>query len=509
MSTWAALLPVAMVGTERQVPVVPGLDGAIGDLLAELAVLGDPPAQCVLQMAAVLATCAQAGVQGTAWPGPVPAAAAREVLTTVDHTSLIVLLAWTLRDGPQRLQHLVFRSLASQGCRLPIDLLPLALEQGRRSVALRESLQPVLGERGVWLAGQNPAWNYAFGVAAAAAEEVCWTEGSLAQRRALLREERRRNPSAARERLTRVLGDLPGRERAELIGELATGLSMDDEALLDSLRKDRSREVKQVTLGLLLRLPDCAHVQRAQQRMQALLWQERGLLRKHWRLDAPSAVADEWKADGIEATRPTHDVLGERAWWLFQLARQVPLAWWDRYTGMNPGDLVKWAAASDWADALLRAWREVLAVEPEVAWCEALLDHSPKTPFADHDMTLLACLPLARRERYWEKQLKDGGRSRLRALVHQLLQACPAGECLSASLSLAIVSAVAEAVGQHADFSNDYALRAALPELCCVLQGAALGQMLAVSDEAAGKPALPELWHTVRQIIATRQALNC
>lgn len=508
MSTWAALLPVAMVGTERQAPVLPEPGGAIGDLLAELAVLGDHPAQCVLQMAAVLATCAQAGVQGTAWLEPVPAAAAREVLPTVDNASAVLLLAWALRDGPQRLLLLVFQSLARKGRRLPIDLLPLALEQGRRSVALRESLQPVLGERGVWLAGQNAAWNYAFGVEAAAAEEVRWTEGSLAQRRELLREERRRNPSAARERLTGILGELPARERAELIGELATGLSMDDEALLDSLRRDRSREVKQVTLGLLQRLPDCAHVQRAQQRMQALLRQERVLLRKRWRLDAPSAVADEWKADGIEATRPTHDALGERAWWLFQVARQVPLAWWVRYTGMNPGDLVDWAISSDWADALLRAWREALAVEPEVAWCEALLDHSPKTLSADHYLAILALLPLARRERYWEKQLKEG-KSRLQALVHQLLQACPPGECLSASLSLAVASAVAEAVGQHADFSNDYALRSALPELCCVLQGAALEQLPGISGEAAGKPALPELWHTLRQIIATRQALNC
>jgi hypothetical protein len=503
LSAWTALLPVAMVGTERQAPVAPAMDGPVGELLLAAGADGDNAASQLLHMAAVLATCAQAGAQGTPWPGAVPAAAPAEIKKPLDDASAVLLLAWALREGPQRLQQLAFQALAAGDRRLPHELLPPALESGRRSIALRAALQPALGERGVWLAGQNAAWNFAAGVAAQADETVRWAEGNLAQRCELLRRERLRDPAAARERLRQVLGDLPARERAELASELATALSMEDEALLESLRRDRAREVRQAALGLLLRLPDSTHVQRAQQRLQPLLRHERVLLRMRWRIDAPSAVVDDWKNDGIEPTRPANDALGDRAWWLYQLARQAPLAWWCSHTGMSPAELINWAMDGDWGDALLRAWREVLAMQPDVPWCEAFLDNWPKKHPADDFVSILALLPLARRERYWEKHLKAAN---LHAQLPQIVQACPPGECLSAGFSLAIADIIARNPGL---LDSDYMLRNLMPDLCCVLQPAALQRIGAITRKPDETQSLVDLWHTVGQIIATRRALNC
>lgn len=510
MSAWSALLPVAMVGTERQALTTPSLPGEIGELIQHLSLNSDTAALGVLRIAAVLATTAQAGVQGVPWAEPLPAPASAELLPAPHDPSLLVLLGWVLREGPARLQHLALHWLARRNYRLPKDLLPTALELGRRSVALRTALLPALGERGLWLAAQNPAWNFAAGAASEADEAVRWTEGSLAQRRALLRAERGQDPAAGRERLNQVMGELPARERAELLSELAVGLSMDDEAMLDALRRDRAREVRQVVLGLLLQLPDCAHAQRAGQRLAALLKQERHFFKKKWMLDAPSAVGDDWKADGIEVARPNQESLGERAWWLYQLARQIAPAWWSRHTGLTPAELVSWAIAGDWAEALLRAWRDALSLAPDPIWCEALLDGCPRNHLPENGyVALLALLPPVKRERYWAGHLQaaTSAATALRQVVPQVLEACPPGERLSAPLSTALVDKVTEAA-RTPGFLNDYYLRNALLDLYCVVHVLTLPALTQLPRHADETGSLAEFWHSTTQIMATRQAMN-
>ena len=60
--------------------------------------------------------------------------------------------------------------------------------------------------------------------------------------------------------------------------------------------------------------------------------------------DAPRAADPEWSSAAIDVARPQNDALGERAWWLYQLVRQVPLRWWCEHTGMDAAALLAWAA---------------------------------------------------------------------------------------------------------------------------------------------------------------------
>ena len=175
--------------------------------------------------------------------------------------------------------------------------------------------------------------------------------------------------------------------------------------MLERLRTDRSREVRQAALGLLLRLPASAHVGRAIARLEPLLKQERVLLRKRWVIDAPPAAGADWNDDNLDAARPKNESLGERAWWLCQLVRQVPLSWWTRHTGMTAAELNAWAGETDWREALWRGWRDVLHRAPDASWCEAFLDRWPSTlPAGDRD-AVLSLLPPAARERHWQQQL--------------------------------------------------------------------------------------------------------
>lgn len=502
---WAPLLPAAMVGTERHAGHWPAWPGDVGAAVADAADAAPEPASRLLRAAAVLAACSHAGAQGLAWSGTLPAPAADESRPMLPEGPLGGLVSWTMHHGPARLQHRVVAVLARSGHRLAPALLPQALELARRSLALRAVLSPVLGERGVWLAAQREEWQFAAGVAADAPDLRRWTDGSLDQRRDFLRRERRENPVAARERLAATLEELPAKERADLVAVLAEGLGRDDEVLLDRLRSDRSREVRQVAAELLLRLPESAFVARAIARVEPLLRHERVLLRKRWSIEPPLAVDEGWKADLPDMTRPRHETLGDRAWWLYQLVRQVPLAWWPQHTGLSVAELLAWAQEGDWHEALVRGWRDLLYADPDTAWCEALLERWPAKVLRDDSATVLAMLPLARRERHWERAL-EGGTVPLHLVVHQVLAACPADETLSASLSTQLARRLGERVAGRT-LAEDHVLRSSLVDLCCVLHADALPVLLRIERQPDDPPSLTDILHTAAQVVAVRRAL--
>ncbi len=502
--TWAPLLPAALVGTDRHGAALPAWPGEVGACIANATAAAPDPATALLRTAAVLAACSAAGVQPAPFETPLPAPAAPDHLPPLQDPAALTAITWALREGPARLQLRCCAAMAAAGLRWPAALLPLVLDLGRRSLALRPLLLPTLGERGLWLAAQHEDWRYAAGAAPAADADTTWQEGSFEQRRALLAAERRRDPAAARERLAAALPELPAKERAELLAVLATELSGEDEALLDAQLQDRSREVRQAALALLLRLPASAHAHRAAERLAPLLTQERGLLGRRWVLEAP-AQADDPKADPLLLPRPQHEALGERAWALYQRVRQVPLAWWTAHTGLEPAALLAWARKGDWHTALVRGWQEVLFAAPDTAWCEALLDHGP-VPGLHHDAAaLLALLPAAQRERHGLRQLRSGGLA-LELLLAQALAACAATETLSAELSQPLAEALATRA-EAGSLAADYPLRSLLPELAAALHPAALPVLARIARRPDDPPAFVELLNTLAQTIATRQAL--
>ena len=513
---WASLLPPAMVGTDKKPFTLQPWDGAVGALLAQVqAQAGSNPAQTLLQAAGVLAACERAGqrpvnalpADPTA-PGASPhgVAAPDTVQVALQDSTLIDTLRWLLTDAPQRLQIDWLQHLASKGWRLPPGLLPLALDTAQRASALRPAAAAVLGERGRWLAHHHGAWRYAAGSADSAPLDVRWQEGTLAQRVQLLREERQSQPAAARERLQTAWPDLPAKERAELLAVLQTGLSASDEDLLTTIaHKDKGREVRQTARTLLVQLPGSAISQRACQRLAPCLTLQTGLRSatgQRWAITPPEAADPDWKNEGIEAERPQHDPLGERAWWLYQLARQVPLSWWQQYTGMAPDALLLWAAKNDWADALVRAWWEVLRAAPVAApasaasaadpasldspdsasattglWCRAFLDHWPGKAMQDTPAAVLALLPTAEREPYWQAALQAMAKPQqgaLEDLLAQMVAAHAPGQCLSEALSALLVDKLSLYKPRHYHGLP-------LGDLCCVLHPSALPVLQALA----------------------------
>lgn len=501
--SWSALLPAATVGTDRQPGPWPLADSDIGALARQAAAAAANPATGLLRAAAVIATCSLAGAQGPVWAEALPPAAPDDTRAPLPAGSALDAVAWALREGPTRLQHDALLRTGQAGLRLPAPLLPLALEVGRRSVALRAPLLDALGERGLWLAAQRPDWSYAAGATATEPHDATWTEGTLEQRRAWLVQARLDNPATSRERLQAALPDLPARERADLVAVLATALSGDDEALLDTLRTDRSREVRQAALQLLLRLPAAAHPQRAAARLTRLLTQERDLLRKRWVLDAPTAAPADAKADQLDTPRPEKESLGERAWWLYQLVRQVPLGWWCAHTGMTAAELLAWGSGTDWAEALVRGWADVLFAAPDDDWCDALLDRWPPA-MRESPARVLALLTPARRDRHLLRDARDPALAA--STLVQALAACAPGQTLSAELSALLARTLHARVG-NGDLNTDYGLRGLLADFACAAHADSLALLATLPRRADETPSCAEALLTVDRIVSTRRAL--
>ncbi len=487
-----------------------GLDGQIGALLERVGD-NDDPALGFSRCAGVLAACELAATTLDATPVQVPEAAAEDANALPPAnpwtTSIAEIFATAqIQQGYEaRLKHEACMRLSDAGFVLPPPLLPSALEAGQRNQLLRAASLPVLGNRGRWLASQNPEWKYAAGVdrsASAADEAKVWQEGNQLDRLAYFRRLRANGAAAGRALLQTSLGELPAKERLEFVAALEPDLHADDTQLLEPLLKDRSRDVRLAAGRLLARLPESAHAQRLIGWIAPLLTQKRGLLGRSWLLEAPEAADAAWAQAVIDAKRPQHESLGERAWWLYQLVQQVPLSWWTQQTGMTPADLIRWAGKTDWAAALHRGWRErVSAAEPD--WIEALLDSESREARADTS-ALLGLLPVAQRERHWPDHIdalwKNG-------LAYDLIASFTLGDTLSARYSKPLFASLLSCF-QDDRLRHDYGLRAVLLELAALLHPDVLSPTLSVPRRADETPAMAECALAFERIIQLRAALR-
>jgi hypothetical protein len=499
----AVWLKQALVGVEGKVAVPE--QGAIGALLTQIVSSEGESALAFARAAGAMAACRRAAIMlaPQSPPASEPAPADRQTLPATH--AWFDALASTLIDGPLRLQFEACVRVAAIDATLPHKLLPHALEAGRRNPVLRDPLQRALGHRGRWLAQFNPEWKFAASGASdvtATTDPKLWDEGTLSQRVAYLQFVRKENLAEARDLLQAQLGELPAKERIELVDVLAQGLTHEDESLLAPLLKDRSRDVRVAAARLLARLPQSVHAKRLIGWMTPLLTEKRGLLKRSWLLEAPQATDPEWQTAAIDATRPQHDALGERAWWMYQLVRQIPLSWWTTRTGMSATDLIAWAAKTDWRDAVFRGWREQVGATDR-DWVEALLSSGVKQ-FVNDAAALLALLPVADREKYWPRTLAEIHKAGTLATI---AGSCAPGETLSADFSRSLIASVHEGFLSDA-MRNDYILRAQALELAAIVHPGALAGWQPLPRRDDETPGLAECIHEFERIVAIRRTLH-
>lgn len=498
-------------------PALLGVDGAVmlpaegefGDLISRVTD-GPDPALAFSRSAGVLAACSLSAIELKPVVELAPAPAVFDTGTIpASHAWTSALWLAFEQDGFQqshdaRVKFEACMQLHRQGWTLPHALLPRALAAGQRNVALREAVLPVLGNRGRWLAEQNPDWKYAAVGSGEPdrASSATWLEGQHHQRLAYFRQLRATDAVQGRNLLQGSLGEFPAKERLDFVNALDVGLHADDETVLEPILKDRSRDVRFAAASLLARLPESRHAGLLVEWIAPLVVQKRGLLTKIWQVEPPVSADPAWAGAAIETTRPQHETLGDRAWWLYQLVRQLPLDWWVRHTGMVPGELIAWAGKTDWKAALWRGWRE--RVGPgEPHWIEAMLKLRDRE-FRVDSAQLLAMLPVAQRERHWPQTV---GELCKEGVIGDVIASHALGETLSARYSVALFPSLLECFASDR-LRQDYGLRVWLLDLAAIVHPDVLRNARPPARPFDETPSMAECAVEFERIIRIRAALH-
>ncbi len=371
-SLWLPLIKAALPGT-AQAPKPGPLPMPELETLSELPAA--TPEARLLNQAAALAVVQRAGGNALrrshAMPDLAPAEN-RPVMPAalVSLWERLINLSRKARYKPdwQMLQREMLDLLHAHHWRFPHRLLPELLEfgnsEGREDPELRLGILPLLGQRGLWLAG-GPAtalavrqpWNWVIDLEQMPNPKHL-SEVNPASALLILMHLRQHRPEQARELLTQAWEKLSPALKTSLLPALKQQLSLADEALLEQALDDKRREVREQAQALLGRLPGSAYVSRMQTRLWPLL--SRKLSRAHGaeelELRLPSwpnqaAEALQWQRDGLDKTgfvsAAGRSLIAE------MMLKQVPPASWVQQFNCSPDQLLDLMIPSDSAKHLI------------------------------------------------------------------------------------------------------------------------------------------------------------
>jgi len=373
------ILKVAVIGTERA--TFSATDNGPGKLIAGLD--REDREATLLGAAAVASLYDRAGIVPEKDPGPMPEKCSPDDRPRCSgwaghHFALI------MSEYPSANLPLEWVSAASAaGLRMTEELLPLLLDAGR----MRKDLMilPLLGNRGRWLAAQNPDWSYVIDED----REDLWEIGNHQQRLAYLKSLRRREPAQARMLLMKTWSQEPYKERAEFLSTFIEGLSVDDEEFLESALDDNRKEVRRIAVDLLARLFGSSLIDRCLTRLEPLI----NFDSQDMEVMLPEVLDGGMQRDGVDRKSP-YQHLGEKAWWLSQMLSLVPLIFWRQKWGKSADQIVDAASRCEWKEALFEGWTTAAIRLGDQEWIRALLE-----------MELLAIL--SRRPQLLFQSLKD------------------------------------------------------------------------------------------------------
>lgn len=263
-----------------------------------------------------------------------------------------------------------FLSLTSSHKRIvPPETLPALLGLGKHK--LRKLVLPVIGERGKWLAGQNPAWSYALGREDA---DDIWETGTRLERIGLLERLRDHDPKHAVELIQSTWGQDPHEERAAFVETLSNGLSIADEPFLETCLDDSRKEVREAALNLLVRLPESGHARRMSARLAPLMEYKSQMFGAHSiRVTLLEQAEAEAKRDGISGAT-LHKKLGKQANLLAQMISLTPPSLWNQRWKQSPERILQAALKSEWTDALMVGWFLATERSGDSEWAGAIAD---------------------------------------------------------------------------------------------------------------------------------------
>ena len=413
---WQACLSTALLGTDRRLPAAPLGNDEVATVLQGLN--WEEPASALLGAVSAI-TQYQAVGNPVNQQNTLESESTTATLAAINpcepdtipccHARIARHLGIVIADYTEVAEELL-ELIAAAGQRVPPKWLPKLLRFGEKRSFLQPLIVPVLGNRGRWLAAQNPNWQYGCAISSDDATEnetettakllQQWEAGTKRDRIFAFKQLRQIDPSMAREILAETWKGETWRDREAFITAMTPQLSLEDEPFLENTLTDRANSVRTYAADLLATLNNSQLCQRMSEQIQQFI-QIKGT---NIEVTLPKTYEQNWKQDGI--VKKSNNGEGEKAGWLRQMLSKVPLSTWDT----APEAIAKAAAKHEWREALTNGW--ALAIHRQRAqpnateWALAWLRQ-----FGAYDLDetilqdLLLLLPIQKREIYLRSQL--------------------------------------------------------------------------------------------------------
>lgn len=360
---WDELVKIALIGTDRS-----KLSEDSRKAFAYLGVdITKSPTSVVLESAVLLSLLKKSNPNAPSWDKVLPEKASaeqRKHCSKQSRNHLMLILKGNYSELlPEFIAHLVNNQKL-----LPLELIPNLLQQSSTNENLWTTLRPVIGQRGLWLIQQNPAWH---GLTFEPDESI-WDVGSRAQRVQLLKFLRQQQADIALQLIqsTWSVDDL--QSRVQFVKTLSINSSKKDEAFLESCLDNSRKEIRKAAAKILSAIPDSTLCQRVFEQLKAMITFNARTKKEKLSIQLPEELTNDMIRDGIDPSSRWFKG-GVKASRLGQMMAIVPPKYWEDYFNKSTSETIKLFVRSEWSELILQAITEATILHKDHQWTETIL----------------------------------------------------------------------------------------------------------------------------------------
>jgi hypothetical protein len=332
MKAWEHVINTAMLGTDKLMPGNAELPGEVAEVVALIDAIESSDKEAkFLQKAAAIYNYRRCGSAPIEQKELQISVAPPEIKSYCPKAAAAVLNDVLTEDSTALLEVWLSRCSESEKLLLP-DVLPTLLD-----VALKDKfLQPLVitcsGNRGLWLSGLNPSWDY-FG---SVSDEENWQTGKPDERVSLLKKLRQTNPEQAREWLQQTWAEETAASKVDLLKALRVNIGEADLEWVESLLNEKGQKVKDEAFALLKLIPHSSILNQYQALLKesVTLKKEKALLgmmtKVSIQLKLPDRVDESIFKSGIERLAGQKAAFTDEEYIIYQLISAVPPAFWEK-----------------------------------------------------------------------------------------------------------------------------------------------------------------------------------
>lgn len=331
----------------------------------------------LLQIAAIQGVQKKAGFIPATFNMPLPITAPTETLPIIPQNAIARLsqLLVTSPEGGAIISELL-NLIAQKGFCVNPSVLPYLLNWAEKRKELHPTIAQVIGERGRWLAQQNPQWDFIQNTQTNLA--IDWQTATLAQRLPYIIHLRQTQPQQATQLLQSTWNEENAEAAKAFLEPMNINLSANDEAFLATISTDKRKTIRTLALDLLAQIPQSTYQTNLSAYVDTLITVSKSwLMPTKINLQLPT-LNPQLQQLGVE--EKTKLVSGnERINWLAQLIVRLHPNYWTQKIGDIP-QTMSLLNKTDWATELTQAITLQAIFHKHPAWLTFLYSHWATQP---------------------------------------------------------------------------------------------------------------------------------